>query len=448
MQRSLSSKLIISAVATLLIISALAFAALMAVFHWSPETFLRHEQHENMDRLIEGLRFGPDGKFSGVVIMPRTKIAYDALRSDDIYRILDDQGIVLASSDGVKIPFAPQNERFTLPVAPETNFVLTNSGVALHVLTKIAMHGQQKYYVQMGRSERLQQALLGFNSTSFGAAATITVLIAMLVFVAVVWLGCNRALRPLRNASEGASRIELNNLNARLPTEEMPKELLPLIDAFNNALDRLEVGYRVQQEFLATVAHELKTPLALIRGELELGGLADRQLLLKDVDRMARQVHQLLHLAEVSDRKNFLFEEIDVAIVVSDAVEHLKRLADRVGIRVEMVLPIEILLLHADGSALFVLVKNLLENALYHSPKGSNILVILGPGQLSVRDHGSGIAAADLPFIFKRFWRGPERRDSGAGLGLAICNEIALAHDWNLSVQHDDSAGAAFIVTF
>src|ERR1700732_3625250 len=105
MQRSLSSKLILSAAATLVIISALAFAALAAVFHWSPQTFLRHELHDDMAHIIEGLRFDPDGKFSGVVVMPRTKIAYDALRSDDIYRILDSQGIVLASSDGVKIPF-------------------------------------------------------------------------------------------------------------------------------------------------------------------------------------------------------------------------------------------------------------------------------------------------------------------------------------------------------
>jgi two-component system sensor histidine kinase QseC len=176
--------------------------------------------------------------------------------------------------------------------------------------------------------------------------------------------------------------------------------------------------------------------------------MANKQLLLKDIDRMARQVHQLLHLAEVSDRKNFLFEVVDATAVVGDAIEHLTRLSDRLGVSIVPVLPEDLLLEQADGSALFVLVKNLLENALYHAPAGSRIVVDLNPNRLSVRDYGSGIAEADLPFIFRRFWRGSDRADNGAGLGLAICREIALAHGWALTVRNFQPGGAEFLVAF
>jgi signal transduction histidine kinase len=105
-------------------------------------------------------------------------------------------------------------------------------------------------------------------------------------------------------------------------------------------------------------------------------------------------------------------------------------------------------LLLADSGALFVLVKNLLENALHHSPAGASAVVTVTPEQISVRDHGEGIAADHVPLLFKRFWRGPNRRDEGAGLGLSICREISHAHGWRLLVKHDQRPGAEFIVAF
>src|ERR1700739_2460099 len=98
---------------------------------------------------------------------------------------------------------------------------------------------------------------------------------------------------PARWAPDTSPRMSLRSLETRLSEAAMPRELRPLIRAFNEALDRLQQGYRVQQEFLASAAHELKTPLALIRGQVELSDSPDRDLLLGDIDRMARQVAQL-----------------------------------------------------------------------------------------------------------------------------------------------------------
>ena len=227
----------------------------------------------------------------------------------------------------------------------------------------------------------------------------------------------------------------------------MPRELQPLIRAFNEALDRLQQGYRVQQEFLAAAAHELKTPLSLIRGQVELSESPDRELLLGDIDRMARQVAQLLHLAEVSEARNFQMAETDLGGVAGEAVTFLQRLAQRGNVHLDLRVAETLPPRRADRGAVFVLLKNLIENAIQHSPTGAVVTVDVRPNGISVRDEGEGIPPEHLGELFKRFWRGASRRDTGAGLGLAICHEIALAHGWSL-VARNGTAGAEFLVSF
>src|ERR1700730_11591653 len=105
-------------------------------------------------------------------------------------------------------------------------------------------------------------------------------------------------IRQNGSCARRAARLEAHNISRRLSTRNLPIEFLPVVDAFNLTLDRLEKGYIVQWEFLAGAAHELKTPLALIRAQIDLERTTDRGVLLHDLDHMARQVNQLLHLAE------------------------------------------------------------------------------------------------------------------------------------------------------
>jgi signal transduction histidine kinase len=221
---------------------------------------------------------------------------------------------------------------------------------------------------------------------------------------------------------------------------------VPLIDAFNLALERLEQGYRTQQQFLAAAAHELKTPLALMRGQVELEGTADRPTLLADIDVMARQVQQLLNLAEVSEAGNYQFESIDVVDVAMQTVSFMSRMADRKLVHLDLKVPADELRWQGDKSALFTLLKNLLENAIQHSPAGGIVTVSLEVGGLTVHNEGAGIAADHMPLVFERFWRAHGQDDSqhrGVGLGLSICWEIALAHGWQLRVC-DVPSGAMF----
>ncbi len=162
---------------------------------------------------------------------------------------------------------------------------------------------------------------------------------------------------------------------------------------------------------------------------------------------MARQVHQLLHLAEVSESGNFKMAEIDLGAAAAEAATFLQRLAQRGNVHLDLRVAEAIPPRRADRATVFVLLKNLIENAIQHSPSGAVVTVDVRENGISVRDEGEGIPPAHLSELFKRFWRGAARRDTGAGLGLAICQEIALAHGWSL-VARNGTVGAEFLVSF
>jgi signal transduction histidine kinase len=309
-------------------------------------------------------------------------------------------------------------------------FDIRSGGQRLNVRTIPIAHGETTYYLQAASSDRIAMLARSVGGIMFVRATLQLAVISMIVFSIVVFFTLRRVLKPLREASEAASRIEARNF------------------AFNLALDRLENGYRVQQAFLEATAHELKTPLALLRAQIEMEGCDDRGALLRDVDQIARQVHQMLHLAEVSDDRNFLFESTDVAAVAENVVDYLHRLAERRTIYLDFCrASTESKSVQADPAALHMLLKNVIENAIEHSPSGGVVAVLVESDQVTIRDEGSGIPEADLPYLFTRFWRGSARKSEGAGLGLAICKEIATAHHWHLSARNL-GLGAEFVLSF
>src|SRR5260221_4520887 len=124
---------------------------------------------------------------------------------------------------------------------------------------------------------------------------------------------------------------------------------------------------------------------------------------------------------------------LDAMTIVAAAVDQLARVGRAREVRVRVEGPAGGVMLAADRGALTVLVRNLVENAVHHAPPDSIVLVQVDGRGIYVRDYGRGIDPADMPMLFKRFWRGTHRRDEGAGLGLSICHEIARVHDWALS---------------
>ena len=356
---------------------------------------------------------------------------FDSVSHETAYRILDEAGnVVLQSGTGKSV--WPENEA-SLNLT-RGRFDFEYDGITMHGATEPVIHNGKIWYLQLTASTRFMELMHRHIALPLvGAGVTLFSVVLLLAFGLFAYITLRYTLRPLKDISQSASTISPYSLDVRLPVKGVPTELTPLVNSFNQALERLEYGYRVQQEFLATAAHELKTPLALIRAQLELmPDTEQRNWLLHDVRYMSRQVQQLLLLAEASERLNYKFIKVDVTEVAAEVVAYLQRMADNEQVKLRLERHIASLILQADKGALFTLLKNLLENAIQHSPAGSVVSVDVFSDSIVVRDHGPGVNDAQLLQLFKRFWRSEQRRDSGAGLGLTICREIAMAHEWSL----------------
>lgn len=433
---SLRHRLLAAAVASAVLTTVLAVFVYGVV--WRSDLLTHVDLEEEAEELSLDLTFDEHGR----VIAPPPDAPwmwpYQVVPSEMKFVVIGDASEIVLASETRTVPMLPADGRGDPRLR---HFTAVEQGISLLVFTKPYKVQGKQYWLQVARSERVSEFLdarLGGRLLKAGLA---TALVALVLFALLVLGTVHRLLRPLREVSAAAEAITPARLDARLETGNLPRELVPLVDGFNQALQRVERGFRVQQDFLATAAHELKTPLALVRGQIELSNMPERAQLLEDLDGMARQVHQLLHLAEVSETGNYTFDEVDVREVVKQALEPLERLARKTGVNLVTRLTSEPLIRQADRGAIIILVKNLVENAIHHSRSGDIVTVDLSDACLSVRDEGCGVPQADLPRLFDRFWRGPE--SMGAGLGLAICQEIAQAHGWRLTA-HNGTPGMVF----
>jgi signal transduction histidine kinase len=442
---SLATQLLLTYVGALLLTLAVIAGGLWFLVGRNQALMTRFDLVNETNLLKDSLQFDSGGHPVGLVLPNDASWIYEALPSDLKYRLLDANGRVVLTSDSSNDALAPADAVFD---PSTTQFEFRSGGHRLNVRTVPIARGAATYYLQAASSDRFAALARTVGSLLFVRTTLQLIVISIIVFSIAVFFTLRRVLKPLREASDAAARIEPRNLSARIVVRHVPLEFAPVIDAFNLALDRLEHGYRVQQSFLEATAHELKTPLALLRAQIEMEGCDDRGTLLRDIDQIARQVHQLLHLAEVSEDRNYRFESTDVAAVAENVVDYLRRLAERRTIYLDLCCPFtEGNSVQADPSALHMLLKNMIENAIEHSPSGGVVAVVVESDQVTIRDEGPGIPEADLPHLFTRFWRGSTRQTVGAGLGLAICKEIVTAHHWHLSARNS-GRGAEFVLGF
>jgi signal transduction histidine kinase len=283
---------------------------------------------------------------------------------------------------------------------------------------------------------------------------------------AVVWLSAGvllfllaadivivrRALKPIVGASGMAGAISPSRIDLRLPVERMPREILPLVVAVNQAFDRLEQGFRAQRDLTADVAHELRTPLAVLRMRTEsLAEAALRTRLLADIDVMTRLVDQLLSVAELETVVIAPDEAADLRQACLEVVEHLAPLAVRQGKAIELAAASGGVWVHGRGDLLFQAMRNLVENAVRHSPRGGTVTVEVDEaGRARVLDRGPGVPAELRDRLFERFWQGRRKERSavreGAGLGLSIVAQIAEQLGGRVSVEDRPGGGAVFVL--
>ncbi len=276
------------------------------------------------------------------------------------------------------------------------------------------------------------------------------------------WLLAGRALRPIGDISHTASRIAEGNLEERISTQGTDSELDQLSRVLNQTFERLHASFERQKQFTADASHELRTPLTILLSETqrilkrERSPEEYREVIRtcgETAVRMRHLVEALLVLARQESGEGRKHREpCDLTAVAADTLRHLGPLAAERGVALHADLkPASV---PADPAALSLVVSNLLSNAIQHHHQGGEVHVSCGLGDggafLSVRDNGPGIAPADLPHLFERFYRADQVRTSTSGhvgLGLSIATTIVDNHGGTISVQSELGQGATFTVT-
>lgn len=306
------------------------------------------------------------------------------------------------------------------------------------------------------------------SETLNGIAWTMVVVSPFLVAVSVLfaWIIAGRVFRPIDRIIDQVEAItDGRSLHRRLAIGAAGEELARLSTTLNAFIGRIETSFGALRRFTADASHELKTPLAVMRADVEraMSPTANEteqavalEEALQQVTRMADLVDSLLTLARADEGRFDLYREpVELAPLAREVVETARLLAEDAGL-VIVAAHFENAEVLGDLTRLRQLFLNLVTNAIKYTPRGGTVEISLqrsdGVVRFAVRDTGIGIAAADLPYVFERFWRADRVRSraserGGFGLGLAISYWIAQAHGGNLEVQSRLGRGSTFTVT-
>lgn len=279
-------------------------------------------------------------------------------------------------------------------------------------------------------------------------------LVVLVVGTGVVLNVANRLLGPVRELADTAEMSTATDLSTRIPVRGTD-EVNRLASTFNAMLDRLESAFEAQRQFVDDAGHELRTPITIVRGHLELleyGTAADRAatvaLVTDELDRMHRMVEDLLLLTKARQPDFLQPAPLELATLTRDLHAKAARLGDR-DWHLESIGDGELV---ADRQRLTQAILQLAANASAHTDVGARITIgsssDAGKVRLWVADTGGGVDPDDVDRIFQRFGRGTTggRRGEGAGLGLAIVEAVAVAHGGKVVLDNDPGHGATFIL--
>lgn len=292
-------------------------------------------------------------------------------------------------------------------------------------------------------------------------------LVAVPLVLVVASLGgsflANKALRPVDEITRTAQRIGSGDLSQRISLEgRLDDEIGRLVSTFNEMIGRLESSFLQIKRFTADASHELKTPLTVLKGEIEVGLKRQRRpeeyrrvlaSCLEEVDRMSRIVDDLLTLARADmGALQLQKERVDLGEVAEGVWRSLGRIAEEKGLRFTFQRDGEVAV-WGDKDRLRQLLVNLVDNALKYTPPGGEVRLRVERDDtlalLTVQDTGEGIPPEDQERVFERFYRvdkARSRQRGGTGLGLSICKWIAEAHGGKISLESEVGKGSTFVV--
>jgi two-component system OmpR family sensor kinase len=439
------------------------FAIIVAGWSVGVIALVRADLYAGMDRALDSrasqialaLSGSGEGEFKDITGSTLAGVA----PTEATAQLLSSTGAVLESS-GDTLSVDPI-------VSPAVIAAAERTGTAQQ-LTVRASSGERfrVLVVRLPNSDRL--TLVGMSTENADASiqrlALVMILsgpVALLAAGAAGWLLASRALGPVSKMTSIAAGIGIDALEERVPVPASRDELAQLALTLNSMLSRLEAGVRAKRRLVADASHELQTPLAVMRTELDVtlasGTLPPDAVEVlesarEETDHMVRIVRNMLTLARFDEGTlRLLRQTIDLRTLSAEVVASLSTLAKERAMNVAVTG--DAATVSADPEYLRVVIVNLVENAIKYSDAGGSVTVETcahdGSVSLSVTDAGPGIPPDALPRIFDRFYRVDRSRpqQTGSGLGLAISREIAEAHGGHLEVESDLSTGSRFTVT-
>ena len=299
--------------------------------------------------------------------------------------------------------------------------------------------------------------------TGYLRVLLLAVTAALAIALAAGYLIARRGLRPVSRLSTIVDELGAGQLHRRIGEEAWPTELKPLAKNFDRLLSRLEESFARISRFSADIAHELRTPLHILRGEAEIALSKDRpntdyraciESAVDEYDRLSHMVDALLFLARSEqpdaqlDKRSLDMEQETAAVFA-----YYQAMADELGVALVNHCAGSVI---ADSALLRRALGNLVANALRHTPSGGRILVDVKAApdnktEIVVSDTGHGIAPEDMPHVLDRFYRADGARPrlgQGTGLGLAIVQSIMRLHGGTVSIQSEPDRGTAVTLTF
>jgi two-component system OmpR family sensor kinase len=455
--RSTRTRIVSFYVALLFVSAGLAFFAIREVLDLRLDDRVQDDFEQELRELDRLLAIGRDPQtgqpFASLEAVFDVYLSRNVPNDDEGFLALVDGEVHRAALDRLAVDRLPRTvvaEWESLSRSPRGGDVSgqfdSERGEAYYRASPIRFAGDEGAFVvtALPSGERDEIAEL----QRYGAATTLGVLLVASVFA---WLVANRVLAPVRLLTETAGAISQSELTKRVRVDGTD-EAAAMARSFNAMLDRLEEVLRSQQQFVQDASHELRNPLTVCRGHLELLGddpeerRAIMTLVMDELNRMARIVDDLQVLAESEHREFVQREALDAELFMHELVAKAGAIAPRHW-QLDQADEGELI---ADRHRLTQAVMNLAHNAVHHTTIDDTIAMGLAldgdEARLWVRDTGCGISPDEHERIFERFGRGRDARlrYRGSGLGLAIVKAIADAHGGRLEIESAEGEGARF----
>jgi two-component system heavy metal sensor histidine kinase CusS len=383
-------------------------------------------------------------------------------RAEIHVRILDEEGGVLVETPGVSQLLPSSSFPEPQPEPGQGADANAAQGVfrVLAVQVGSGSPGYASHVIQVAVDRSLEVEL----QAGYRKNLLIVLGIALVVCALAGYGIASQGIRPIHAIAATARRIRPTNLGERMAPDGLPAELLALASTFNHMLDRLEQSFARLSRFCADIAHELRTPVYSLRGEVEVALSKPRspeeyrEVLgssLEECGRLARLIDRLLFLARAEHPETQVVREpCDLGTELATVREFYEAAAGEAGVRLAVALEGQVSA-DLDRPLFQRAVGNLVANALAHTPPGGSVtLTAAGDGasaRVEVADTGCGIAAAHLPHVFDRFYRADGARSSrngNVGLGLAIVRTIVELHGGDVEIASEVGRGTRVAMSF